>query len=66
MKMWPVPELEYAYDDWCIMKLAQQLNRPRKSTFIGKESKTIGSFLIKREQTDARKNEDGNTSPFSP
>ena len=31
--------LEYAYDDWCIMRLAQQLNRPQEEnrSLSGKE-----------------------------
>ena len=60
--------LEYAYDDWCIMKLAQQLNRPQEEIDLYRERSKNYRFVFDKESKLMRgKNEDGTfQSPFSP
>lgn len=60
--------LEYAYDDWCIMKLAQKLNRPQEEIDLFRErSKNYRNVFDKESKLMRGKNEDGTfQSPFSP
>ena len=60
--------LEYAYDDWCIMKLAKQLNRPQEEIELLQErSKNYRLVFDKESKLMRGKNEDGTfQSPFSP
>lgn len=60
--------LEYAYDDWCIMRLAQQLNRPQEEIDLYRERSKNYRFVFDKENNLMRgKNEDGTfQSPFSP
>ena len=60
--------LEFAYDDWCIMKLAQQLNRPQEEIDLYRERSKNYRFVFDKESKLMRgKNEDGTfQSPFSP
>ena len=60
--------LEYAYDDWCIMKLARQLNRPQEEIDLYRERSKNYRFVFDKESKLMRgKNEDGTfQSPFSP
>ena len=60
--------LEYAYDDWCIMKLAQKLNRPQEEIDLYRERSKNYRFVFDKDSKLMRgKNEDGTfQSPFSP
>lgn len=60
--------LEYAYDDWCIMRLAQQLNRPQEEIDLYRERSKNYRFVFDKENNLMRgKNEDGTFQfPFSP
>ena len=60
--------LEYAYDDWCIMKLAQKLNRSQDEIDLYRERSKNYRFVFDKDSKLMRgKNEDGTfQSPFSP
>ena len=60
--------LEYAYDDWCIMKLAQQLNRPQEEIELYRKRSRNYQFVFDKDSKLMRgKNKDGSfQSPFSP
>lgn len=60
--------LEYAYDDWCIMKVAQKLNRPQSEIDIyAKRSQNYKNVFDKENKLMRGKNKDGSfQSPFSP
>ena len=60
--------LEYAYDDWCIMKLAQKLNRPQEEIDLYRDRSKNYRFVFDKDSKLMRgKNEDGTfQSPFSP
>lgn len=60
--------LEYAYADWAIYKLAQQLNRPKKEIELFKKRSQNYRNLFDKEQRLMRgRNADGSwQSPFDP
>ena len=60
--------LEYAYDDWCIMKLAQKLNRSQDEIDLYRDRSKNYRFVFDKDSKLMRgKNEDGTfQSPFSP
>ena len=60
--------LEYAYDDWCIMKLAQKLNRSQDEIDLYRDRSKNYQFVFDKDSKLMRgKNEDGTfQSPFSP
>lgn len=41
--------LEYAYDDWCIMKLAQQLNRPQEEIELYRKRSRNYQFVFDKD-----------------
>ena len=60
--------LEYAYDDWCIYKLAKDLKRPKKEIDLyAKRAMNYKNLFDKESNLMRGKNEDGTfQSPFSP
>ena len=60
--------LEYAYDDWCIYKLAKELKRPKKEiNLFAKRAMNYKNLFDKEFKLMRGRNEDGTfQSPFSP
>ncbi len=60
--------LEYAYDDWCIYKLAKELKRPKKETeLFAKRAMNYKNLFDKETKLMRGKNADGKfMTPFSP
>ncbi len=60
--------LEYAYDDWCIYKLAKELKRPKKEIdLFAKRAMNYKNIFDKETKLMRGKNADGKfMSPFSP
>ena len=60
--------LEYAYDDWCIYKLAKELKRPKKEIkLFAKRAMNYKNLFDKESKLMRGRNEDGQfQSPFSP
>ncbi len=60
--------LEYAYDDWCIYKLAKDLKRPKKEIdLFAKRSMNYKNLFDKETNLMRGKNKDGKfMAPFSP
>jgi predicted alpha-1,2-mannosidase len=60
--------LEYAYADWCIWKLAKELNRPKKEIDrFAKRAMNYQNLFDPESRLMRGKNEDGTfQSPFSP
>ena len=60
--------LEYAYDDWCIYKLAKDLKRPKKEIdLFAKRAMNYKNLFDKETYLMRGKNKDGKfMSPFSP
>lgn len=60
--------LEYAYDDWCIYKLAKELKRPKKEiNLFAKRAMNYRNLFDKESLLMRGKNKDGKfMSPFSP
>lgn len=60
--------LEYAYNDWCIWKLAKDLGRPKKEVDVfAKRAMNYKNLFDKESKLMRGKNEDGTfQSPFSP
>ena len=60
--------LEYAYNDWCIYKLAKDLKRPKKEIDLyAKRAMNYKNLFDKESNLMRGKNEDGTfQSPFSP
>lgn len=60
--------LEYAYDDWCIYKLAKDLKRPKKEIdLFAKRAMNYKNLFDKETNLMRGKNKDGKfMSPFSP
>ena len=60
--------LEYAYDDWCIYQLAQELKRPQKEiNLFAKRAMNYQNLFDKETSLMRGKNKDGKfMSPFSP
>lgn len=60
--------LEYAYDDWCIYKLAKDLKRPKKEVnLFAKRAMNYKNLFDKETLLMRGKNKDGKfMSPFSP
>ncbi|WP_321437926.1 GH92 family glycosyl hydrolase [uncultured Bacteroides sp.] len=60
--------LEYAYDDWCIYKLAKELKRPKKEIDVfAKRAMNYKNLFDKETKLMRGKNADGKfMSPFSP
>lgn len=60
--------LEYAYDDWCIYKLAKELKRPKKEiNLFAKRAMNYRNLFDKESLLMRGKNKDGQfMSPFSP
>ena len=60
--------LEYAYDDWCIMKLAEKLGRPQEEIDLyAKRSQNYRNVFDNESKLMRGKNQDGTfQSPFSP
>ncbi|MCC8200060.1 MAG: GH92 family glycosyl hydrolase [Tannerellaceae bacterium] len=60
--------LEYAYNDWCIWKLAKDLGRPKKEVDLyAKRAMNYKNLFDKESNLMRGKNEDGTfQSPFSP
>ena len=60
--------LEYAYDDWCIYKLAKELKRPKKEiNLFAKRAMNYKNLFDKESKLMRGRNEDGTfQSPFSP
>lgn len=60
--------LEYAYDDWCIYKLAEDLKRPQKEIdLFAKRAMNYKNLFDKETNLMRGKNKDGKfMAPFSP
>ena len=60
--------LEYAYDDWCIYKLAKELKRPKKEIeLFAKRAMNYKNLFDKETKLMRGKNADGKfMTPFSP
>lgn len=60
--------LEYAYDDWCIYRLAKELKRPKKEIELyGKRAMNYRNLFDKESGLMRGKNQDGRfMTPFSP
>ena len=60
--------LEYAYDDWCIYKLAKELKRPKKEiNLFAKRAMNYKNLFDKESKLMRGRNADGTfQSPFSP
>ena len=60
--------LEYAYDDWCIYRLAKELKRPKKEiNLFAKRAMNYKNLFDKESKLMRGRNEDGTfQSPFSP
>lgn len=60
--------LEYAYNDWCIYKLAKDLKRPKKEIELyAKRAMNYKNLYDKETKLMRGKNKDGNfQAPFSP
>jgi predicted alpha-1,2-mannosidase len=60
--------LEYAYDDWCIYRLAKELQRPEKEIrMFAKRSLNYRNVFDKETKLMRGRNKDGHfMSPFSP
>ena len=60
--------LEYAYDDWCIYKLAKELKRPKKEIELyAKRAMNYRNVYDKESKLMRGRNEDGTfQTPFSP
>ncbi|MBD5258771.1 MAG: glycoside hydrolase family 92 protein [Barnesiella sp.] len=60
--------LEYAYDDWCIYKMGEALNRPAKEIDkYGKRAMNYANVFDKEHNLMRGRNEDGTfQSPFNP
>ena len=60
--------LEYAYDDWCIYKLAKELKRPKKEVkLFAKRAMNYQNIFDKETLLMRGKNKDGKfMAPFSP
>ena len=60
--------LEYAYDDWCIYRLAKELKRPKKEiSLFAKRAMNYKNLFDKESKLMRGRNEDGTfQSPFSP
>ena len=60
--------LEYAYDDWCIYKLAKDLKRPKKEIdLFAKRAMNYKNLFDKETNLMRGKNKDGKfMAPFSP
>ena len=60
--------LEYAYDDWCIYKLAKALNRPKKEQeLFAKRAMNYRNIFDKESLLMRGRNKDGKfQTPFSP
>ena len=60
--------LEYAYDDWCIYRLAKELDRPKKEQkLFAKRAYNYRNLFDPETQLMRGKNEDGKfMAPFSP
>ena len=60
--------LEYAYDDWCIYKLAKELKRPKKEiNLFARRAMNYQNLFDKETLLMRGKNKDGKfMSPFSP
>ncbi|MDR1221280.1 MAG: GH92 family glycosyl hydrolase [Tannerella sp.] len=60
--------LEYAYDDWCIYKMAKALKRPKKETDLyAKRAMNYKNLFDPETKLMRGKNEDGRfQAPFSP
>jgi predicted alpha-1,2-mannosidase len=60
--------LEYAYDDWCIYKLAKELKRPKKEIdLFAKRAMNYKNLFDKETKLMRGKNADGKfMAPFSP
>ena len=60
--------LEYAYDDWCIYKIAKELKRPKKEiNLFAKRAMNYKNLFDKETLLMRGKNQDGTfMSPFSP
>ena len=60
--------LEYAYNDWCIYKLAKELKRPKKEiNLFAKRAMNYKNLFDKEFKVMRGRNEDGTfQSPFSP
>ena len=60
--------LEYAYNDWCIYKLAKELKRPKKEiNLFAKRAMNYKNLFDKESKLMRGRNEDGTfQSPFSP
>lgn len=60
--------LEYAYDDWCIYRLAKELKRPKKEIELyGKRAMSYRNLFDKESGLMRGKNQDGKfMAPFSP
>ena len=60
--------LEYAYDDWCIYRMAKALNRPKQEQeFFAKRALNYRNVFDKESRLMRGRNENGTfQSPFSP
>ena len=60
--------LEYAYDDWCIYRMAKALNRPKKEIeLFAKRAMNYRNVFDKESKLMRGRNENGQfQSPFSP
>ncbi len=60
--------LEYAYDDWCIWRLAKKLNRPKEEIdLFAARAMNYKNLFDKETKLMRGRNEDGSfQSPFSP
>ena len=60
--------LEYAYDDWCIYKLAKELGKPKKEVALfAKRAKNYKNLFDSETKLMRGKNKDGKfMAPFSP
>lgn len=60
--------LEYAYNDWCIYKIAKELKRPKKEIDLyAKRAMNYKNLFDKESKLMRGKNEDGTfQTPFSP
>ena len=60
--------LEYAYDDWCIYRMAKALNRPKQEQeLFAKRALNYRNVFDKKSRLMRGRNEDGTfQSPFSP
>ena len=59
--------LEYAYDDWCVMAMAQHLNKPNELTEFKKRSNSYKNiFDSKTNFMRARKSDGEFRAPFDP